>query len=154
MITHDSSSALLADMSIRFSCPHCSQKLSVSTRKSGAKSKCPRCKQELQIPQAPPDKNVAAEPGGLEKSGGADPADDHFSQFAIFDETELIYEDDDDDSAISAPRGSPHLDRVAVPRYVLYTQGALLGIVGLVCFVFGVLTGDRKSTRLNSSHRH
>lgn len=40
-------------MPIRFACPHCRQKLTVSTRKAGSQADCPRCKRELTIPEPP-----------------------------------------------------------------------------------------------------
>lgn len=41
-------------MPIRFACPHCRQKLTVSVRKAGNQADCPRCKQNLTIPTPPP----------------------------------------------------------------------------------------------------
>lgn len=43
-------------MPIRFSCPHCRQKLSVSSRKAGTAAECPRCHRSLTIP--PPDEEL------------------------------------------------------------------------------------------------
>jgi hypothetical protein len=40
-------------MPIRFACPHCRQKLSVSTRKAGQTADCPRCAAALTIPALP-----------------------------------------------------------------------------------------------------
>jgi hypothetical protein len=42
-------------MPIRFACPHCHQRLSVSTRKAGLVADCPRCRASLTIPQPPPE---------------------------------------------------------------------------------------------------
>jgi hypothetical protein len=42
-------------MPIRFACPHCHQKLSVSSRKAGTPADCPRCKRKLSIPTPPPE---------------------------------------------------------------------------------------------------
>src|SRR4051812_20278583 len=124
-------------MPIRFSCPHCTQKLSVSTRKAGKTANCPRCKKELTVP--------ASEPAAGQGEGEATTAeegeneDDPYAQFVVYDETELVY---DDAALVRQPGGTPSVqDRVAVPRYVLYTQGLLLGAVALTCFIFGVLTG-------------
>lgn len=38
-------------MPIRFACPQCRQKLSISSRKAGTMADCPRCKSSIQIPQ-------------------------------------------------------------------------------------------------------
>jgi hypothetical protein len=40
-------------MPIRFACPHCRQKLSISSRKAGQHADCPRCKRSLTIPPLP-----------------------------------------------------------------------------------------------------
>ena len=134
-------------MPIRFPCPHCSQKLSVSSRKAGANVNCPRCKQELTIPQG--EQTTGAEPAAraghttsaTEPSEAAEPEDDPFAQFAVYDEMELVY-----DTSDPAPREPPKralvdYDRVSVPRVMLYAQGALLGIVALTCFAIGLITG-------------
>lgn len=123
-------------MPIRFPCPHCSQKLSVSTRKAGKSANCPRCKKELTVPAAEPAGQTGGESTAVEEG---EHEDDPYAQFVVYDDTELVY----DDSAPSLrPGGTPSIqDRVAVPRYVLYTQGLLLGAVALICFIFGVLTG-------------
>jgi hypothetical protein len=42
-------------MPIRFACPYCQQKLSVSSRKAGLPADCPRCRRVLTIPQPPPE---------------------------------------------------------------------------------------------------
>jgi hypothetical protein len=55
------------------------------------------------------------------------------------DDRELIYADTSHDSQ--------HLQesaqRVSIPRYVLYSQGFLLGVVALAFFVFGLIVGGR-----------
>lgn len=125
-------------MPIRFSCPHCTQKLSVSTRKAGKSANCPRCKKELIVPAAEP-AAVSPESGSTATVEEGENEDDPYSQFVVYDETELVY---DDAGPLPHPGGTPSAhDRVAVPRYVLYTQGLLLGAVALTCFIFGVLTG-------------
>ena len=123
-------------MPIRFSCPHCTQKLSVSTRKAGKTAECPRCKRELTVP-APEAAEVQA--GSEAAAEDRESEDDPYSQFVVYDDAELVY---DDSVHVAHPGGTPSAhDRVVVPRYVLYTQGLLLAAVGLTCFIFGVLTG-------------
>jgi hypothetical protein len=125
-------------MPIRFSCPHCTQKLSVSTRKAGKAANCPRCKKELTVPSPEP-AAVPSDSAEVATAEEGENEDDPYSQFVVYDETELVY---DDAAPVSHPGGVPSAhDRVAVPRYVLYTQGLLLGAVALTCFIFGVLTG-------------
>lgn len=124
-------------MPIRFPCPHCRQKLSISSRKAGTSAVCPRCQKEIIVPAttagaATPAANPPAD----------DPHEEHddnpYSQFAVFDEEELVYES----PAVRSDQGSSGLDdRIAVPRYVLLVQGVLLGVVALVAFALGLLVG-------------
>jgi hypothetical protein len=124
-------------MPIRFSCPHCTQKLSVSTRKAGKVANCPRCKKELTVPAPEPTEGQGSDEVATAVEGESE--NNPYSQFVVYDETELVY---DDDPSLRQPGGVPSArDRVAVPRYVLYTQGLLLGAVALICFILGVLTG-------------
>lgn len=117
-------------MPIRFHCEHCEQRLSVSTRKAGAKAKCPKCKGPIRIPSAD-------EPQPLPED------DDPLAQFAVFESAnDWVYEDDPDDFI-----GRFDPTRVAVPRRIIYMQGALLGAVGIVCFVLGVMIGQLTSGR-------
>jgi hypothetical protein len=138
-------------MPIRFPCPHCQQKLSISSKRAGMTATCPRCEKELTVPTVQPVAAAAAKGGAQAAAapaeGSAPPADETetddnpFSQFAVFDETELVY----DTSAPPAPRSdisSAAIDRrVAVPRYVLLAQGVLLGFVALAAFTLGLLVG-------------
>src|SRR6185436_17685247 len=107
-------------------------------RKAGRAANCPRCKKELTVPSPEP-AEVPSDSAGVATAEEGENEDDPYSQFVVYDETELVY---DDAAPASHPGGVPSAhDRVAVPRYVLYTQGLLLGAVALTCFIFGVLTG-------------
>ncbi len=53
-------------MPVRFTCPHCRQKLSVSSRKAGREADCPRCGRVLTIPAA----EVGADAGPQRESAG------------------------------------------------------------------------------------
>jgi hypothetical protein len=124
-------------MPIRFSCPHCRQRLSVSSRKAGMATQCPRCGQSLTIP--PP----SAEP---EPSPDQPPADEAVSipDASGVDEMDLVY-DTAEARPIPPPKAKP--DLIALPRYILYAQGALLASVALLAFVLGVLTGSAVRSR-------
>jgi len=162
-------------MPIRFACPHCRQRLSVSTRKAGAMADCPRCKRSLTIPQPAPDHGsgkdeadpltgsflvaepiahpaIEAPPGFAPGTATNDAADS--SALAIeLDSEATVDAPADEDSAgpelsgnIAADRAEPkappiRADFIVVPRYVIYTQGALLAAVALTAFVIGVLLG-------------
>lgn len=207
-------------MPIRFACPHCHQKLSVSSRKAGVRVACPNCKQPLKIPQPRPQPELAPVPSAptrveaperskrrmgelpsvertaaaaqastvqasaaqasaapspaapavsspsisppadsppvrpaAEPSATAPPlaeeatheaADDDanlFAQFTFDDDSELYY-DTSEPSGEAAQPATIDYDRVSVPRLMLYLQGALLGIVALVCFSIGLVTGS------------
>ncbi|HUE70673.1 MAG TPA: hypothetical protein VMP01_07265 [Pirellulaceae bacterium] len=129
-------------MPIRFPCPHCRQKLSISSKKSGAQATCPRCGKELTVPIV---QHVAAadastsEPAPPPVAPQTDPEDDPYAQFAVYDETELVY--DTAAPATTAPQTPPLARRIALPRYVLLTQGILLGVVALLAFALGLATG-------------
>ncbi len=129
-------------MPIRFPCPHCRQKLSISTRKSGAQATCPRCGKELTVPTVPLAEGAAAasEPAPPPIAADTDPQDNPYSQFAVHDdETELVYDTSTPDPAIPA---APALTRrISLPRYVVLTQGILLGVVALLAFIVGLAAG-------------
>src|SRR6185369_9352245 len=74
-------------MPIRFSCPHCSQKLSVSTRKAGKTANCPRCKKELTVPA--PEASALSGGEAASTSEEGENEDDPYAQFVVYDETEL-----------------------------------------------------------------
>jgi hypothetical protein len=56
-------------MPIRFACPQCRQKLSVSTRKAGQTADCPRCRRTLTIPPVP----ITEPPAELPNLANAEP---------------------------------------------------------------------------------
>jgi len=142
-------------MPIRFACPQCSQKLSVSSRKAGSSATCPRCKKQIAIPALPKSDAIAHDTAKVSPQVAAhsatlpvhDEGEDPqqlYSQFAVYDDAELVY---DTDEPVEEVDTNIDYDRVAVPRYVLYIQGALLGIVGLVCFALGLMAGGSLFTR-------
>ena len=81
------------------------------------------------VPPRPPSEQV----------GQADDTDDDslYDEFVVYDD-ELV-EDRDDQATDSEVALRSLLDRVAVPRGVLYAQGILLAVVGLTGFVLGLL---------------
>src|SRR5688572_12291107 len=134
-------------MPIRFVCPHCQQKLSISSRKAGTVASCPRCQKELTVPAVAkePVGAVAATSAGSPPSAEAaseaeDAADENpYAQFAVFDDHELVYEQPAAPAASKAAQGLSQ--RISLPRYVILTQGVLLGVVALVAFALGLATG-------------
>jgi len=66
-------------------------------------------------------------------------------------EAELIYAADDEESASQAGfRASLDPHKVAVPRSILYMQGALLGLVAMTSLLIGILVGRGLSGRTPS----
>jgi hypothetical protein len=163
-------------MPIRFACPHCRQRLSVSTRKAGATADCPRCKRSLAIPPPAPDGTIEKEdadgltgsflvaepiahpaieaPTAIALGGAANGAEESSSHARQPVSEATIDAPAVDDAAavdlvedIAADRAEPRAppiraDFIVVPRYVIYTQGALLAAVALTAFVIGVLLGS------------
>jgi hypothetical protein len=138
-------------MPIRFSCEHCGVRLSVTSRKAGAKAKCPKCQQSIRIPvprkSEPRAKDAASEAPPDESREGAD-YEDPFAQFVVYDkQSELVYETDEEEIASRATAGPVDANKLAVSRAVLYMQGVLLGIVALASFFLGVMAGVGTSDR-------
>jgi predicted Zn finger-like uncharacterized protein len=99
----------------------------------GGKSEPPVDAATTASPPPPSDAGTAPEKVG-----------DPFSQFVVYDdETEWVYEGEDEaEPPTAAGTGLPFdATKVAVPRNVLYMQGALLGVVALISFALGLLIG-------------
>lgn len=127
-------------MPIKFACEHCGARLSVSSRKAGSRAKCPKCQQALTVPEPPRD--VADRPA--QAAAPAQPAQgDPLAEFLVYDsEAELVYAaDDDESSSLAGFQASLDPDKVAVPRSILYAQGALLGVVAVMSLLVGILVG-------------
>ncbi len=134
-------------MPVKFACQHCLQVLRVSSSKIGRRAKCPKCQAQIKIPT----KNEAAESLVRRKKAQAEQhveeeeeeydEDDAYSEFVVYDDdAELVYETDEPQARAAVERTVDH-DKVAVSRIVIYVQGALLGVVALVFFTFGVIVG-------------
>jgi len=140
-------------MPVRFACPHCRQKLSVSSRKAGREAHCPRCQRLLTIPAVEADRIAPQEPeskhdpltSSEQAASSAEfviappAADEPQLAFGGAEEFELVF-DTTDDAAVNAPEDA-HPDWIAVPRLVLYLQGGLLAVVALVSFALGLIAG-------------
>jgi hypothetical protein len=140
-------------MSIRFACNKCGQRLSVGSHKAGKTASCPKCGATIVVPTPPPEPptpesetpEIIPEPPPLENpdvviSGDPEPSFD-FTRNHI----EVVYER----KSAGAPRAGRRriddepvdLDRVALPRYVIFTQGIMLAVVGIMCFLLGMAVG-------------
>ncbi len=127
-------------MPIRFACEQCGQKLTARSRQVGHVAKCPKCKQEVTVPAASTRGTTSPGPAAAEPPESEPDAADFYSQFAVYDDdAEWVYEDDAD--PITTVPTNVNIDRVSLPRTVLYAQGILLAVVAVIAFVFGVLVG-------------
>jgi hypothetical protein len=151
-------------MPIRFACPHCQQRLSVSARKEGTTAACPHCGGTLTIPQRPGEEQASEHPPVMnvftadDSSVEAPPiaaavtAVQASSMDAVFlpdaagrDEIEIVYERTDESPLPSPP--PKQIELVALPRFVLYLQGGLIALVAFWSFVLGILFGGTLFSR-------
>jgi hypothetical protein len=130
-------------MTIRFACTHCGQRLSVHDEKVGKKAKCPKCKQPITVPTA---EAAAAQLAEVRAARAEAELEDALAEFVVYDDedVELIYETEDDTQTAAAPLADENY--VAVPRWIVYVQGVLLGVVALVAFALGILVGGSTAT--------
>jgi hypothetical protein len=121
-------------MPIRFTCPQCHQRLSVPSEKSAQAVKCPRCRQVVRVP-AEPGEGLPVPPPGPAPTPSVPgwPAAEAQGDAEQGADVPL--------GAAAPADGSPRSSMVSVPRYVVYAQGFLLGIVALVFFAFGMIVG-------------
>jgi len=109
------------------------------------RAKCPKCEEPITVP-APADGEESSKRDKKEEqpepSSDQEAYEDPFAQFLVYDdESELIYATEEEDIPPYAEDVPVDPTRVAVPRRVLYMQGALLGVVAIACFALGVLVG-------------
>lgn len=129
-------------MPIKFACEHCGQKLRVASRKGGTRAKCPKCRQPIVVPGEPEGPTAASTPTD-DAADDEDPYDeDPYAEFVVYDdEVEWVYEDDEAGGDVVTATATD-INRVSVPRNVLYMQGILLAVVALISFVLGVMVGS------------
>lgn len=130
-------------MTIRFACTQCGQRLSVHDEKIGKKAKCPKCKQPITVPTS---EAAAAQLAEVRAARAEAELEDALAEFVVYDDedVELIYETED--VAQTAQAQPTDENYVAVPRWIVYVQGILLGVVALVSFALGILVGGSTAT--------
>jgi len=126
-------------MPIRFTCPHCHQKLSVGQRKAGTAAECPRCRQTLTIPQPPAEPQTAAASVEAVKAPPIGEAAVFLPEPDDFAGLELVYDTASTSPPVKAPPAAA--DVIVLPRYVVYLQGGLLAAVALAAFAIGIAVG-------------
>ena len=124
-------------MPVRFQCPHCSSRLTVSRRFGGKRGRCPNCKSKVTVPEISIN----------------DPFEDRSADNALSSSNPLTMDDLSSRqdhlpglaSDASSPGRSRLSDGVNIPRWVLYVQGGLLGLIATTFFVFGLAVGNTTS---------
>jgi len=103
------------------------------------------------IPPAPPASadqpdDQPVDPPSVAAEEASDPtpntvAADPFAEFAVYDDDIEWEYDAPEEDANDSPRRT--VNKVAVPRSMLYAQGILIGVVALGAFALGLLVGSR-----------
>ena len=93
---------------------------------------------EPSLANQPPGPPTAIAPESVWQEG-ADAGEPLYGEFIVYDEERIGEHGEAVETASATARSL--LDRVAIPRAVLYAQGILLAVVGLAGFVLGVLFG-------------
>ncbi|MCA9264692.1 MAG: hypothetical protein KDA60_12615 [Planctomycetales bacterium] len=119
-----------------FLCHHCEQRFRVSEERIGARLKCPKCGQVTTVPRP---EVGAVQVASKKASRAPDPAIVH-TEFLVYDDQQT-----ERPSVSTSSSAADQFDidprKIAVPRYVIYSQGALLGLVALLSFLFGAFFG-------------
>ena len=133
-------------MPILFRCDNCSAKLSIKAAKAGQEIDCPKCDHPQIVPQkstlsrqkkakstvgSNSQDSSASDSSDVDESGESNP----FEEFAVYDDSELIYTDDDLKSKSSY--ANVDFDKISIPRKVVYLQAALLGLSAFFFFSIG-----------------
>ena len=125
-------------MSIKFACEHCGKRLRVKAKQAGLRVKCPKCEGKIHVPEATAE-DLEGEGDRSDSANGQDDDANPYAEFVVYDdEVEWHYESDDDEYAPQLSTATD-LDRVAVPRRVLYVQGILLAVVAIISFLLGMM---------------
>ncbi len=127
-------------MPVRFSCPQCSSKLTVGRQFAGQRGRCPNCKAKVTVPAID-----IGDPVSTGDNDTGNSAADTFGDSGVSSERGEV-------SLAAIPRrrrsssdSSAWLELIQLPRWVVYVQGALLGIVATTFFVFGLAVGNNTS---------
>ena len=121
--------------------------------------KCPKCGAKCRVPKGDPpheEAKAAERPpvGGTLATEGSEPPSpqaessasedaDPYSAFVVYDDdTEIVYEYEDEPVAQDLRR-EVDVDKVAIPRIILYTIGGLIAVVAFVAFCIGWWGGSQ-----------
>ena len=142
-------------MPIKFSCPHCSRRLSVSSKRANTAVVCPKCEQTLTVPAT--SKGTSTQREGKRKKEKKDSAppvasqNNPFAEFEVFDLPPTESDKASHEQRVSRTRQienqAVNPSTLAVPRHVLYLQGGLLLALAVVAFSLGLLVGGQGGLR-------
>ena len=119
-------------------CGKCGAQLP-ATEADGGVSVCPHCDRGSEDDAPPPLPTTASTP--------PPPINDPYRQFTVFDEqTEWIYDSQELTAGTHYQELPVDVNKVAVPRRVIYLQGILLSLVAISCFSFGMLVGKQSDS--------
>lgn len=140
-------------MPIKFVCSSCGQRLKVASHKAGQTSVCPKCQNAITIPSVDSEPSPEPEASSPPRQSSVDlpydvappPVAGDTFRFDFDDRIEVVVEDSASRKyALSRQRDEPgtiDLDQIALPRYVIFTQGAMLAVIGITCFLLGMAVG-------------
>ncbi len=136
-------------MPVRFPCPHCLSRLTVSRKFAGKQGRCPNCKVRLTVPEIeigdPLFGDSVIRSTGTEKNLRVlPPAEGDVDLQLVEPGLGPIVPPGEplDRTGEKNATATSLTDTVRVPRWVLYTQGILLGLIATTFFVFGLAVGN------------
>lgn len=143
-------------MPIQFRCPHCHQRLSAPTRKSGQRLTCPKCHESIAVPVAKGTENESASHQPSSPPPAAGKPSDAIAQPAPSnapapDAPVTVAPPSEAPQVLSFPlagsatRGSDPGRWIGVSRQAVFLQGVLLVVVAIIFFVLGMSIGRQAS---------
>lgn len=126
-------------MPVKFACPACKQWLSISRRKIGIEVHCPKCKSPFVVPKpTAAAKAIAQTNEPANGSAAAPPAiAATLSDRPLPPESSATPRPDAPQKSQPSAEFVVDIDRVSLPRWVLYAQGGLITLVALLGFAGG-----------------
>ncbi len=155
-------------MPVQFQCQHCLSHLTVSRKFAGKRGRCPNCRTKILVPEIsigdPFDANDS-DTEDLPKTSG--PLSDLSDTSEPISRSESEFGNEEDVGGVATRRkrkgrrsrrssaatagysaGHPASSErgVAVPRWIIYAQGVLLGLTATTFFIFGMAVGNTTSS--------
>ncbi|MDG2014115.1 MAG: hypothetical protein P8J33_11445 [Pirellulaceae bacterium] len=122
-------------MPIRFECPQCLSRLTISRKFAGKRGRCPQCKNRIQVPEIeitdPLAEDSWVNPQPMDPALIENKPSEGIQGTAIMPATPAVTKD-----------AQFFTDKVPIPRWAVYLQGALLGVIATTFFIFGLAVGN------------